>query len=99
MNQLKPNLRLLNTSDNSNNFNDEFQKNLPSFSNDKLCEVIVAFRYLGTMKEEALISMTELAKRREEGDTFPFENKIETLLNDLPKINLDIDKILKSYKI
>lgn len=93
----KPNLQLLPPLNASND--PDFKENLPNLSNDRLCEIIVCFRYLGLMEEESVLSMTELAARRANGDVFDFENRIIELTTDLPKINLDINKMLKSFRI
>ena len=74
---------------------ENFFTNVPKFSNNKLCEVIVANRYLGIMKDEAIAAMQELAKRRGSGDSFEYEKHIDELLAALPKFDLDINKIMK----
>lgn len=74
---------------------EEFTKNIEKFSNNKLCEIVVANRYLGIMRDEAIASMQELAKRRVAGDEFAYEQHIEQLLSSLPKINLDLNQIMK----
>lgn len=75
----------------------KFADNIFSMSNERLCEVIVAFRYLGTMKEEAVMSMEELARRRGLGDQFEYEKHIESVLSSLPKFDLDLQKIIKKF--
>jgi len=72
-----------------------FQENVPKMSNNKLCEIVVANRYLGTMRDEAIMCMEELAKRRANGDIFDYENHIDQLIKTLPKIHLDMAKIMK----
>jgi len=62
----------------------EFQNNLSQFSSQKLCEVIITYQYLGLMKDEAILAMQELAKRRASGDLFQFETVIEEELKKLP---------------
>jgi hypothetical protein len=74
---------------------ENFYDNLPKMSNSKLCEIVVANRYLGAMREEAIASMQELAKRRAAGDTFEYEKHIDELLAGLPKFDLDLTKIMK----
>jgi hypothetical protein len=76
---------------------EEFRKNIDKCSNNKLCEIIVAQRYLGIMKEEALVSMEELAKRRTNGDQFAYEKHIDELFETLPKLNLDLNSIVKKF--
>lgn len=95
----KSNLLHLKALNSSNNIEDEFQKNLPSMSQDKLCEIIVCFRYLGLMQSESILAMEELAKRRANGDFFDFEKRIEELKEGLPSINIDFNKVLKSFRI
>ncbi len=43
--------------------------------------------------------MEELAARRANGEEFNFEEKIEELSKDLPIINIDINKMLKSFRM
>lgn len=93
---LKPNLKLL---DVSNAFNEkEFKINLPLMSDEKLCEIVVSFRYLGIMKDEAILAMKELSDRRENGSDFKYEDKIDDLIKTLPKIDIDLNKTLKSFR-
>jgi len=74
---------------------ENIQENIKQFTNEKLCEIIVSNRYLGVLREEALACMNELAWRREQGEIFPYEQKIEELLKSLPKINLDLKSVMK----
>lgn len=78
---------------------EEFKLNINKFSNEKLCEIIVTHRYLGIMRDEAICCMEELAARRVAGDVFKFEDRIKELLEGLPKIDLDLNKILKNTRI
>ena len=78
---------------------EDFKKNISNFNNEKLCEIIVANRYLGSMREEAILCMEELAKRRTNGDEFNFEIRIDELFKSLPKLNLDLNKIFKMPKL
>lgn len=66
---------------------DKIQENLPSYSNEKLCEMIVCDRYLGFGKKIDTMCMEELAKRRIAGDTFNFEKHIEEMQKDLPVLD------------
>jgi hypothetical protein len=72
-----------------------FKNELSAMNNERLCDIIVSSRYLGSMKDEALMAMEELAKRRGKGDEFKFEEYIEVELKKLPSFNLDLSKILK----
>lgn len=78
---------------------EEFRKNAPQMTSNKLCEIIVANRYLKIMGEQAIISMEELALRRVAGDDFLYEKHIEQILETLPKYNLDINKMMKLPRI
>jgi len=77
---------------------ENIQENIKQFSNEKLCEIIVSNRYLGVFREEALACMNELAWRREQGEIFSYEEKIEELFSSLPKINLNLKEVMKFNK-
>lgn len=64
-------------------------------TNERLCEVVVSFQYLGIMKDEALMAMTELARRRNLGEVFDYESYIAQTLSTLPKFKLDVKQILR----
>jgi len=68
---------------------DLVKKNIPSYSNQKLCEMIVCDRYFNFNQKIAIMCMEELAKRRESGDTFEFEKYIDAAYNSLPVLNFD----------
>lgn len=67
---------------------EQVKANVPKFSNEKLCEMIVCDRYFGFGQKIDIVCMEELAKRRAAGDTFNFEAHIESIFGELPKINL-----------
>jgi hypothetical protein len=72
---------------------------IPSFTSEKLCEMIVCYRYLGFYPQIAEFCMNELSNRRLLGDNFDFEFFIEKSLNDLPKLdfkNLDVRSIINN---
>lgn len=88
-----------------NNFNDEYlnlqdinvsldielvKKNIPIFTSQKLCDMIICERYFNMNKEIAIFCMEELSKRRQDGDQFNFEQYIETSFQELPKLNFDM---------
>lgn len=77
---------------------DNIQENIKQFSNEKLCEIIVSNRYLGVLRDEAIACMTELAWRREQGEIFAYEQKIEELLLSLPKVNLNLKEVMNYNK-
>lgn len=76
-----------------------FKTNLPEMTNERLCDVVVSFQYLGVMRDEALLSMTELARRRNLGEVFDYEGYIAKALTTLPKFKLDVKQILKVVKL
>jgi hypothetical protein len=69
---------------------DKVKENVPSFSNEKLCEMIVCDRYFGFGQKISPICMEELAKRRIAGDTFDFETYIDQAYKSLPELNFAI---------
>jgi len=72
-------------------------ENLPVYSNEKLCEMIVCDRYFGFGQKIQVICMEELAKRRVAGDTFDFESYIDKAYKQLPVLDFkkDIRDVLK----
>jgi hypothetical protein len=76
---------------------DKIKENLPSYSNEKLCEMIVCDRYFGFGQKIQTICMEELAKRRIAGDTFDFESYIDKAHKQLPVLDFkkDIRDVLK----
>lgn len=67
---------------------DKIKSMLPSYTNEKLCEMIVCDRYFGFGQKIDIMCMEELAKRRMSGDSFDFENYIENQYKELPVLNL-----------
>lgn len=72
---------------------EEIDKNIPSFSNEKLCEMIVCDRYFGLGKTISVICMQELSKRRVDGDVFDFESYIDLAQKELPVLDFSIPDI------
>lgn len=70
---------------------DLMRKNIPTFSAEKLCSIIVCDRYFGCYREIAVMCMEELASRRLKGDTFAFEKVIDEGYKSLPVLNLGIN--------
>ena len=64
------------------------KNNIPSYTSQKLCEMIVCHRYLGFNEEINAACMEELGKRRAAGDNYDFETYIETSLKGLPVLNI-----------
>jgi hypothetical protein len=69
---------------------DTVKKNVPNFSSQKLCEMIVCDRYFGLGKKVSAICMEELAKRRLAGDKFDFESYIDNAGKELPPLVFDM---------
>ncbi len=85
---------------NNDGYVENFATNMKQFSMKKLCEIVVADRYLGSLNSEAIMCMQELAERREAGDTFDYESFIDDSLKKLPvfKTNL-IQKMHIGYDL
>ena len=69
---------------------EKIKENLPQYSNEKICEMIVCDRYLGFGKKISTVCMEELAKRRLAGDTFHFESYIDKVKNELPVLDFSM---------
>lgn len=66
------------------------RNHIPTYSSEKLSEMIVVERYIGFHPDISVMCMEELAKRRMEGDPFPFEDYIENAFNSLPSLDFKI---------
>jgi hypothetical protein len=69
---------------------EQVKHQVPSFSNEKLCEMIVCDRYFGFDQKISIICMEELAKRRSQGDLFAFEGYIDQKYKELPVLDFKI---------
>ncbi len=67
-----------------------FNLNVSECSSSKLCQVIATARYLGSLQQEAKTSMEELARRRDAGEVFDYENTIDNLTKSLPDFKIDL---------
>lgn len=72
-----------------------FKIKIGTVNSERLCEIIVSNRYLGIMKEEAIVCMWELSRRRVLGDDFGFEKFISNLYDTLPKFKINTDNIFR----
>jgi hypothetical protein len=72
---------------------DKVKENLPKFSSEKICEMIVCDRYFGLEQKISSICMEELSKRRLAGDNFDFESYIEKVHGELPELDLSVSDI------
>jgi hypothetical protein len=66
------------------------KEKIPSFSSEKLSEMIVCDRYFGCYREIAVFCMEELGRRRAAGNQFDFETYIENALASLPKMDFSV---------
>lgn len=71
----------------------KIKDNIPQYSNEKLCEMIVCDRYFGFGEKIAPLCMEELAKRRIAGDTFDFETYIDKSHKSLPVLDFVMPNI------
>lgn len=67
----------------------KFPTDLSNRSPQDLCDIVISNRYLGVFEGYATACMIELARRRQNGETFLFEEYIETELGELPKIEIN----------
>jgi hypothetical protein len=63
------------------------REKIPSFSSEKLCEMIVCTRYFALEPAIIIACMEELSNRRHLGEVFDFEVWIETAYQDLPVLD------------
>lgn len=77
---------------NIDGYQTEFFKNLPNFSSKKLCEIVITARYIGSLDQESILCMQELAKRRDLGEQFDYESFIENTSKKLPNFRFDLKK-------
>ncbi len=66
----------------------QIQANLPKYSSQKLCEMIVCDRYFGFEHKLSVICMEELASRRLAGDAFKYEDHIAEISKEMPVLDL-----------
>lgn len=72
----------------------DFATEILRMTNEKLCEIVVAYRYIGMLKEQSIMAMEELGNRRKNGDTYEYEAEIDKMQQGLPKIKLDMREIM-----
>jgi hypothetical protein len=68
---------------------DVVRSKVPTYTSEKLSEMIVCERYFGFHPDVAIMCMEELASRRIKGDNFPFEDYIDKAFAELPKLEFD----------
>lgn len=69
---------------------DKVRVNIPNYSSEKLCEMIVCDRYFSISPEITVMCMEQLAARRMAGDSFAFEAYIEEAYSRLPPLNFNM---------
>lgn len=69
---------------------EKVRANLPAYTSEKLCEMIVCDRYFGMDKQISVMCMQELANRRIAGNQFGFEKYIEEAYAKLPQLNFAV---------
>jgi hypothetical protein len=80
---------------------EDFKKNISSFTPQKLCQIVVCYRYLNFNPDLATLCMEELGERRVHGLVFDFEEHIEKSLKELPSLNFsmpDLGAIMSQIK-
>lgn len=65
----------------------EIAKNLSSYSNERLADLVISYRYMGMYKDLSIAAMQELGSRRANGDAFEYEKYIDENLSTLPKLD------------
>ncbi len=68
---------------------EKFQEFLKTADSQSLANIVLIYRVLGTLKEDAKQCMIELMKRKGSGDTFDFKSFIDENYNKL-KINVNL---------
>jgi hypothetical protein len=69
---------------------DKVRANLPQYSSEKLCEMVVCDRYFSIDKQISVMCMQELATRRIAGNDFAFEKYIEEAHSKLPPLDFSM---------
>lgn len=80
---------------------ESIKDNIVNFSSEKLCQLVIAHRYLKYDEELSILAMEELGKRRVSGENFDFESYIENCLSQLPPLKfnlLDLRSIISLLK-
>lgn len=81
---------------------DTIKSNMVNYDSKKLCQMVVAYRYLKMNKDLSISAMEELSKRRQAGDNFDFEKFIQESLDELPVIDFsmpDLRTLLNNFSV
>jgi hypothetical protein len=79
----------------------QLTKNIDDYETNKVCAIVVAAKYFGNNQSVIRLCMQNLSKRRDNGDSFNFEEYIEAEYNKLPHFNkksFDAQDIMKGIK-
>ena len=77
---------------------EELYNNISNFTSEKLCEIVVIYRYLGMYKDLSIKAMEELMNRKS-NDNFDFENYINNKLDSYPKLSIKIPDLSNIFKL
>lgn len=72
---------------------DKIKFNLPSYSQERICEIITCNRYFNINSDLTVSCMEELSLRRSNGSDFDFESYIDSLRKELPTIDTVVPDI------
>ena len=70
------------------------KEDVSSFDSEKLCSLVACNRYIAMDKNMEVLAMQELAKRRQAGDNFNFESKIEEYSKRFIPIDTNIPQVI-----
>lgn len=80
----------------------EVIENIGKYSNTKLADMVIVYRYFGLYEKISIAAMEELGKRRIAGDLFEYEKYIDANLATLPKLEFkitDLQSIMKGLGV
>lgn len=72
-------------------------QDLESCSNEYLSTIVASNRYLKINPKMEILCMQELAKRRSNGDNYPFEEKIEEYVKQFTPIETNVPEIFSMF--
>ncbi len=72
-------------------------QDLESCSSEYLSTIVASNRYLKINPQMEILCMQELAKRRSNGDNYPFEEKIEEYVKQFTPIETNIPEIFSMF--
>lgn len=72
---------------------DQLREKLKDFPIEKVADIVVTSRYIGLYRNLEVEAMQELGNRRAAGNSFNYEEYIETNIKALPVINLTLPNV------